>query len=437
VIGIAILAATLSAAPEASANPPRVLLGSTPEVTIDVRAANPAALKAHASTGTLSPMQLVGTEGARYTWKPPGARFPQVALLLFWTERGSNPPDLAVLRIPLVGRTDLEVNTEPRAEVRVEVGDSTFGPRRADARGHAVIPVEVPPGIEQAKVLSNVGGASKTVQVALDPPPFNHLTAVAGPGPLPRSGGWAWLVAAGKVDEANVKMEASGGAVALWPAPPNAYPDRVLLQVRPTGDSRSVSATLRAGGPDDVATLSIDAEEPSVARPRALDRPLLQPGITLGTSYAGGANLSLAASVGLDVSFPPLGTAFATGLALEGNTMGLHTNVSLGTVDSWILSLSTLAVARYQFFELGAVAFHFRAGAGPLFFAHQFHTDFSSTFIQTGISAQAFVGTQVTYRVGPLDMLAELRASMGQVRTAQVDANIGGLVFGLGARIIR
>jgi len=437
VIGIAILAATLSAAPEVSANPQRVLLGSTPEVAIEVRASNPAALRARASTGTLSPKELVGTEGARYTWKPPGARFPHFALLVFWVERGSNPPDLAVLRIPLVGRTDLEVNTEPRADVRVEVGDHTFGPRRADGRGHAVIPVEVPPGIAQAKVLSDVGGASKTVQVALDPPPFNHLAAVVGPDPLPRSGGWAWLVAAEKVDAADVKREASGGEVTPWPAPPTTYPDRVLFQVRPTGESLSVSATLRAGGPDDVATFSIDAEEPSIARPRALERPLLQPGIFVGGTYAGGANLSLAASVALDVSFPPLGTAFATGLALEGYTMGLHRTVSLGNVDSWILALSPLAVVRYQLFELGAVAFHLRGGAGPLFFVHQFHTDFSSSWLQTGVSAQAFAGMEVTYRVGPLDMLMEVRASMGQVRTAQVDANIGGLVFGLGGRVIK
>lgn len=443
-LGLAILSTALAAAPEVSASPTKVLLGATSEVTIEVHAADANALRSRASVGALSPKQVVGPNTARYTWTPPSARFPHTAMLVFWTERGGNPPDLAVLRIPLVGRTDLEVNTEPRAEVRVEVGDHTFGPRKADPRGHAVIPVEVPPGVDKAKVLSEVGGVSKTVEVALDLPPFNHLTAVAGPEPLPRSGGWIWLVAAGALDQDQVRMDASGGTVEPWPAPPATYPDRALLQVRPAGDAQSVNVTLRGGGPEDVATVSMDAEEPAIARPHSLDKPLLQPGVFLGGTYAGGSNLSLAGSVVLEVSVPPLGTAFAAGLALEGNTMGLSAQVAgLGQVDSWILALSPLLVARYQFFEVGAVAFHVRAGGGPVFFAHQMRSDFEPSWSGGGVSAQGFAGVEVTYRVGPLDLLMEVRASVGHlhaevgVQTDTLDANIGGMVFGLGARVIR
>jgi len=444
VLGLTIVSAMLAAAPEVAASPAKVLLGATAEVTIEVHSSNAGALRSHASTGALSPKQVLGPNTARYTWTPPGDRFPQIAQVLFWTERGSNPPDLAVLRIPLVGRTDLEVNTEPRADVRVEVGDRSFGPRKADGRGHAVIPVEVPPGLEKAKVLSEVGGSSKAVEVALDPPPFNHLTVVMGPEPLPRSGGWAWVVASGALDQDTLDLKPSGGVASPWPAPPTTYPDRALLQVRPEGGAQSMTLTVRTRGPKDEATVSVDSEEPSLARPHALDKPLLQPGVFLGFTYAGGANLSVGGSVVLDVSVPPLGTAFAGGLALEGNTMGLSAQVAgLGRVDSWILSLSPLLVARYQFFEMGAVAFHVRGGGGPVFFAHQLRSSFEPSWNETGVTAQGFAGVEVTYRVGPLDMLLEARASYGrihtesQVQTAQLDANIGGMVVGLGARVIR
>jgi hypothetical protein len=117
--------------------------------------------------------------------------------------------------------------------------------------------------------------------------------------------------------------------------------------------------------------------------------------------------------------------------------MGLSGQFAQGQVDSWLLTLSPMLVARYQFYELGAVAFHVRAGGGPVLFAHQLRSDFQLSWSQTGVTLQGFAGVEVTYRVGPLDLLMEVRASLAPVQTDQLNANIGGMVFGLGARVIR
>jgi hypothetical protein len=435
VLWAAFASAALAATPEVTVHPARVLLGVDPQVEVEVRADDAPRLKASASTGTLSQRLLAGPNVARYVWTPPDVRYPHTAILLFWIEQTAGPPELAVARIPLIGRTDLDVNTEPKAEVRVEVGTRTFGPRRADARGYAQVPVEVPPGVVEAKVLSEVGGVSKAVMVPLGVPPSNHLAAAAGPQVLPRAGGWAWLVSAEPLDLDALAVQATGAAVVLS----SSLPDRALFTVRPTSEARKVSMTFRTSrAPEDLVTLGLEVAEPPAAQPHPVASPVLSPGMMLGAAYGGGANLSVFGSVELAISFPPFGTAFAAGLALEANTMGLSTFApGLGELSSWLVGFAPLAVARLQLFELGPAAFHVRAGVGPILFVHQIRTSFGPSFTESGISLEAFGGVEVSYRVGPLDVFLDGRAALAQVQTPRLDANIGGMMIGLGARIFR
>src|SRR5262245_55174398 len=124
--------AAMAAAPEVTFQPNQVVLGADAKVEVEVRSQDLPHLRSYASTGTLSPRQDAGPGVVRFTWTPPEVRYPHMAILLFWSERGTAVPELTVARIPLLGRTELTVKTEPRAEVHVEIGDRTFGPRRAD-----------------------------------------------------------------------------------------------------------------------------------------------------------------------------------------------------------------------------------------------------------------------------------------------------------------
>lgn len=431
---VVLASAAMAAAPQVTVQPAKVILGVDSKVELEVRAGDVSHLKAYANTGTLAPRQLAGPNAVRFTWTPPDIRYPRMAILLFWVERGAGAPEIAVARIPLIGRTELEVVTEPRAEVRVEIGGRTFGPRRADARGQAKVPVEVPPGVLQAKVLSEVGGQSTSVMVPLDVPASNRLAAVAGPEPLPSSGGWAWLVSADQLDLQALQVEASGGAITLA----RSGRDSALFSVLPSPDARNASITFRTtGAADDLATVGVGVAEPPAAQPRNLTSLLLTPGAMMGATYGGGSNLSLFASLALDFSFPTFGTGLSAGLALEGHTMGLSTQVLGQAIDSWVVTFSPLAVARVQLAELGAAALHVRVGAGPLFFLHQVRSQFQPSFSERGLAPEAFAGVQLSYRVGPLDLLLDLRASLGMVQSSTLSANIGGMVLGVGARTFR
>jgi hypothetical protein len=59
--------------------------------------------------------------------------------------------EVAWLAIPLWAEGDAVVKTRPRGRISVDIGSQTFGPVIADARGNAVVPVVVPPGVYEAR----------------------------------------------------------------------------------------------------------------------------------------------------------------------------------------------------------------------------------------------------------------------------------------------
>jgi hypothetical protein len=54
------------------------------------------------------------------------------------------------LAIPLWGAGDALVKTRKHAQISVQIGDQTFGPAEANAEGDALVPVIVPPGVNEA-----------------------------------------------------------------------------------------------------------------------------------------------------------------------------------------------------------------------------------------------------------------------------------------------
>jgi len=132
-----------------SAEPSRLLLGRDPAA--ELRIATPPDVEdvsLSVSAGRVEGLRRVpGGFAARY--RPPGERVPQIAIVaaLGRTPRGTEHGWLA---IPLSGQGDARVRTAPGQEITLEIGDRSFGPKRAGADGMAVIPVIVPPGVREA-----------------------------------------------------------------------------------------------------------------------------------------------------------------------------------------------------------------------------------------------------------------------------------------------
>ncbi|MFP2908954.1 hypothetical protein ACLESD_28715, partial [Pyxidicoccus sp. 3LFB2] len=151
---------TLAAPPGVTVSwtPERVVLGQDSRVALEVRVpAGSGPVRGAASSGTLTHPRVEGGEVRVFEWTPPPVRHPLVAVLAFWVEDGQPPAssgsEVGIVRIPLLGKTQLDVSTDAGASVVVEVDGRRFGPVTADDRGRARVPVEVPPGVRSASVL--------------------------------------------------------------------------------------------------------------------------------------------------------------------------------------------------------------------------------------------------------------------------------------------
>jgi hypothetical protein len=82
------------------------------------------------------------------------------------------------LRIAVWKAANLDISTEPGAQVRVEIAGQTFGPVRAAGRT-ATVPVEIPPGADKATVVArDAAGNETTRQIDLPNHPFPRALIV-------------------------------------------------------------------------------------------------------------------------------------------------------------------------------------------------------------------------------------------------------------------
>jgi len=179
VIAPAFAAALLSTgALSVKATPARALAASSDPVTLEVTAGAPgdARLSATTSVGALSEPRPAGPGRFWLAFTPPRERFPQVALIRLELERGGSR-ESTWLALPVDGAETLTLETtKPRARVDVTIGERTFGPVQADARGEVEIQVVVPPGVATARVRSvDRLGNQRVKPVDLAPPPFQQV----------------------------------------------------------------------------------------------------------------------------------------------------------------------------------------------------------------------------------------------------------------------
>lgn len=444
-----------------TAAPAQVVLGRDKTVLVQVEVPHDAPpLRATASTGSLHPLPVTARGVYSYRWVPPDIRYPLLAVLAFWVDSPEGPPEVTSVHIPLLGRTTLDVATDvgAGAEVVVQIAEQRFGPVRTNRKGRVQVPVEVPPGVREARVLATAKGRQTVRTTLLDSPPERPLLALFSPDVLPPEGG-GWLVVLGdsptpKREE--LELQAQGGELEAQEAPG-------VFRVKPVSGATGVVVNARWKDGTGAARIMAPVSAPIVMRPVPLEPPpapkppvvavapaprppfpwkewldwkRLSFHLLAGGFFAGGDNLGPLGAVGLGYRLPPLGGRFF----VEAEA-GLRQSMSrprvepLGELDSRVRGVPLVLSARGLVFERGPLSLYGRAGGGLMGFEqHTTSTFFEKPLTQQGRTFMGFLALQADWRLGPVHALFELRGSHAPARSTQIDAQLGGLSASLGVR---
>jgi len=253
-----------------SADPPRLLLGR--DSAAELRVAAPPDVEdisLTASAGRIEGLRRVpGGFAARY--RAPAERVPQVAIVAA-VGRTSHGTEDGWVAIPLSGQGDARVRATPGQEITLQIGDRSFGPRRAGVDGIAVIPVVVPPGVREAH--------HGFRPIDLHVPETQLLHAVADRGMVfadrqEKVRVLAYVVAPhGAARRGDVPVfeptrgtvavtEREPGAVeAVWTLPPGrAGEERLAVRLQAAPASRAVVKLEAVAGPPAVVAVAFDRE---------------------------------------------------------------------------------------------------------------------------------------------------------------------------------
>jgi hypothetical protein len=145
-----------------------------------------------ANVGTFENVERVGPGRFRARYVLPTTRFPEVAIIVAfapWPHPQSVEGAFGVLRVPIASAVEVPGRAEAGAEVRLNVGDQTFGPVTAQAGGTFKLPVVIPPGYGMAKTITvDRVGNKRTSPLDLMLPPTDQLACVVTPTKLPADG---------------------------------------------------------------------------------------------------------------------------------------------------------------------------------------------------------------------------------------------------------
>ena len=288
VLGLSLVAFALTVTVEparlqmqAQAAPAKVVIHGLPQRT--------RLLHLWASVGTVSGAQTIeagGESRIEAVYQPPEAGAPTFAVIAAWDERSG---EAGVATVELEGRTEIPVESEGGALVSVNVGGRKAS-ARADAHGHARVPVWVRPGVRSARVTAvDAHGNSNAEDVPLDLPPptrvwlvpgYSGVLAVGAPVPV-----YAFAVA-----PAEPRVIAPGAKLEV-----EAHPGITVARVSGSGDV-VVTATIGDGGGGQAelalhlsapppqpreASVSVELPTPSFADPRT------EIGATVGARFSG------------------------------------------------------------------------------------------------------------------------------------------------------
>jgi hypothetical protein len=174
------------------------------------------------SAGAVRGLEATGPGRFRAVYEPARTRHPEVAVIVALVPRCPlcpTPRAVGFAVVPLSAAVNLPGESRPRTRTTVKVGDRTFGPADADARGRFSIPIVIPPGarVAAATTLDALGNRKETT-IDLRLPEVNRLACSAWPRAIPadgRSEASIFCVASGErglpADGARLTLSASKG----------------------------------------------------------------------------------------------------------------------------------------------------------------------------------------------------------------------------------
>ena len=427
------VAAPALAAPVVEAEPSRLVLGPRARAEITIRNAGPG-LRAAVSMGTLTPGSS-GEDFTRYVWVPPSdARAPTLVLFAFWSSDAPALSDITVLALPCAGRTELAIETEPGARVGVEVAGSRFGPRRADTLGRLRMPVEVGPGVHEARVIAELADQSKIRVLPLSLPPSPWLLAVSPETSVEGTPVLALVIVPDTEESAGTELVADGAKVEQL----QTVGRRLLLRVAPEAWRSSVTLLARTldGSVRAHRTLEVERTVPRPAAPPPSPEPpparwVL--GGAVGGYVGGGANAGPQASLTLGYGLPRLPLVLELELGFRAQWLSTQVG-TLGTQSSTLLVFPIDVAARWEALASGKFRLSLRTGGGLLLASHQLSSTFDAGLSQGAVGWELFAAVQAGVRLGGIEPYLEVRGSTSQVSTGQLDAHPGGALFSIGVR---
>jgi len=255
-------------------------------VPLEIRAPGPLRdLRGTATMGELHGPDPVEPGLYRAQLRLPALQGPAVILVAFRTEDRAG-----FARIQVWKKAALEIDTEPGAQVRVEVAGQTFGPVRALGR-QATVEVEIPPGAENARVIATDAAGNETVRpVDLPPSSFRRSLVLPPAEQILADDGAVLPVLVAATDAAgglprNWALEAESGAVG---EPAEIQPGLRLYPWRPSRALGPKALVVRVEGEaDERWPVEMIAGPPRGIEIQAM--PLLLPadGLSTATVYAG------------------------------------------------------------------------------------------------------------------------------------------------------
>ncbi|RKH43237.1 hypothetical protein D7X96_32980 [Corallococcus interemptor] len=439
--------------PEVEATPGRVVLGQDATVEVRVRVPKGAGpVRAAASSGTWAQAKLEGGAERVFHWTPPPVRYPLWAVLAFWVEDG-RAPEVTTVRLPLLGRTTLDVSTAAGAEVVVAVGDARFGPVKADGHGRAQVPVEVPPDATEARVLATRGTLTTDRRAPLEVPAARPLVVALTPDPLPvEGGGWLIIEGAGeRITPSELAVVAEGATVkpegARYTVRPRADAKDVSVSVRwrdaPTRDAVMIRSAVKPAAPKveqfvEVPTTGSIFPGHGVWRPVSWNPSLFLLG---GAAFASGANGGPLLGLGVSVPLPVWRHRVAAEAEVGLRHASLDGQQGDTQVHSRVWGIPLLLSARIALFQQGSFQLDGRAGGGALALSHHLSTEgigtgdvFPAAVDERRVRAMGFLAAQGAYQLGRFSLLTEVRAALAPVKTPSLRAQLGGVSVSAGLR---
>jgi hypothetical protein len=355
-------------------------------------------------------------------------------LFAFWSLDAPSLSDITVLTLPCAGRTELAIETEPSAQVTVEVAGARFGPRRADRQGRLKILVEVGPHAHEARVIAELADQSKIRVLPLSLPPSPWLLALDPESSVEGAPVHALVVVPDTEESAGTELVAEGAKVEQL----QYLGRRLLLRITPERDRSSVPLVARTldGSIRAQATLKVVRAVAPV--PVEMPPPPPPPGRwvlggAVGGYVGGGANAGPQGALTLGYGLPRLPLVVELEVGVRSQSMSTQVG-SLGVQESSLLVFPIELAVRWEAVAAGNFRLGVRGGGGLLVASHHLSSNFDAELSEGALGWELFAAVQVGLQVGPVEPYLEVRPALSKVSTDHLEARPGGGVFSVGVR---